>query len=85
MCTGLQQVAGSSAGMDGFVDGMGTGWNPPGASYETAELLSLRGELDDCFRFVEFELGGLSFLTKAHLVTHLPNLMASPILHRKTH
>lgn len=36
MCTGLQQVAGSSA-----------------------------GELEDCFRFVEFELGGLSFLTKA--------------------
>eukprot|EP00438_Fugacium_kawagutii_P030627 Skav223897 [mRNA] locus=scaffold2113:33305:42016:+ [translate_table: standard] len=38
MCTGLYQVAGSSA-----------------------------GELDECFRFLEFELGGLSFLTKALL------------------
>lgn len=35
-CTGLLQVAGSTA-----------------------------GELDQCFRFLEFELGGLSFLTKA--------------------
>ena len=30
-----------------------------------AEQLVLQGELDQCFRFLEFELGGLSFLTKA--------------------
>eukprot|EP00490_Sorites_sp_Unknown_P017858 CAMPEP_0114693648 /NCGR_PEP_ID=MMETSP0191-20121206/69291_1 /TAXON_ID=126664 /ORGANISM="Sorites sp." /LENGTH=402 /DNA_ID=CAMNT_0001987547 /DNA_START=253 /DNA_END=1461 /DNA_ORIENTATION=- len=42
MCTGLQQVAGTTA-----------------------------GELDEYFRFLEFELGGLSFLTKAR--AHVQN------------
>lgn len=68
MCTGLQQVAGSSAGMDGKLEVCWWDGNPPG-KFVLMKLLSLRGELDDCFRFVEFELGGLSFLTKAHLHT----------------
>ena len=73
MCTGLQQVAGSSAGMDGKLEVCWWDGNPPG-KFVLMKLLSLRGELDDCFRFVEFELGGLSFLTKAHLHTFAPTL-----------
>ena len=70
MCTGLQQVAGSSAGDGKFVNLL-MGWEPDGNPpfLHLMKLLSLRGELDDCFRFVEFELGGLSFLIKAHYGT----------------